>query len=352
MSSIQPAAALMRLTPRDRALVEVLFELRYLTAGQVQQVCYPTISVRSTSRRLGVLRRRGVLACLSHRTFDDRRVFWGLTPLGRAAAAALAGTRPDRPGTSAVAALLVDHLVATNQIFCDLCREHRDGRLGPFRWLGSHRAHLDLGQTCLVPDAVILVVSPEGGAWMYCLELDRGTMAREALAEKFERYRLMRRVAAARREDPVWEAWGASWLLFACADRERAAVAARLAAACGLERVWAGAAAECAACLAAAVGPGTGAVTAAGPEVPPGGRLVRLSDSGSMGLRPPDPGALSPACPGRPRSVCSAARVRRFRESGGGAAWSHPAGPDGKSDLPAPAEEGSDHEEAREEALP
>lgn len=350
MSSIQPAAALMRLTPRDRALVEVLSELRYLTTGQVQQVCYPTISVRSVSHRLGVLRRRGVLACLSHRTFDDRRGFWGLTPLGRAAAAALAGARPERPGTSAVAALLVDHLIATNQVFCDLCREHRDGRLGPFRWLGSHRAHLDLGQTCLVPDAVILVLSPEGGAWMYCLELDRGTMPREALAEKFERYRLMRRVAAAHREDPVWETWGASWLLFACADRERAAVAARLAAACGLERVWAGAAAECAACLAAAVGPGAGAATAAGavrPEVPAGGCPAHLSDGGSVGLRPPDPGALSPACPGPPRSARSAVRVRRFTGSGAGTARSHPAGPDGESGLPVPAEEAGREEGPR-----
>jgi hypothetical protein len=253
MSSLSSATALMRLTPRDRVLVEVLHELRFLTGTQARQVCYPAIAMRSASRRLGVLRRRGVLECVSHRTFQDRRAFWGLAPLGRAAAAALLDIPPDWPRAAAVAALQMDHLVATNQIFCDLCREHHSGHLGPFRWFGSHRTHVDLGHTHLVPDAVILVASPEGEWWSYFLELDRGTMAREALAEKFERYSLMYRMAAERGDDPAWEARRSSWILVACPDSARAGDAARIAAQRGLERVWAGTAEECAGCLAAAV---------------------------------------------------------------------------------------------------
>ncbi len=323
MPVIPAASALMRLTPRDRTLIGVLQELRYLTVTQIQQVCYPTITVASTSQRLSLLRRRGVLDCLSHRTFGDRRAFWGLTALGRAAAAELTGVPPDRSGaltqalsswsrqarplrwqahrlsatsrrvaprdgSPALAALQMDHLVSTNQVFCDLCREHRAGHLGPFRWLGSHHTYVDLGHTHLVPDAMILAASPLADLWMYLLELDRGTMSEAALAEKFERYHLMHRIAMARRDDPVWEARAGSWVLFACDDEERAAVAARLAAACGLERLWAGTARECAACLAAVAAPGIESV----PAVLPDARLARLPLDLGGGVAPP--GASDP----------------------------------------------------------
>jgi protein involved in plasmid replication-relaxation len=277
MFTARAAAAMMRLTPRDRGLVQVLQELRYLTAAQVQQVCYPSISVRSTSRRLSLLRRRGVLECLSHRTFDDHRAFWRLASLGRAAAGALSGCHPAPPSALAVAAVQMDHLIATNQIFCRLCAEYRAGRLAPFHWLGSHHARVDLGHTHLVPDGVILIAA-EDQWWMYCVELDRGTMARDALAVKCGRYRLMRRMAALRRDDPVWDARAEAWVLFVCEDDRRAADIARLAAAHGLDRVWAGTAAACAPGLSAVVGPGacsahapllpglTGGITP--PEVP------------------------------------------------------------------------------------
>jgi hypothetical protein len=254
MRATDAASALLHLTSRDRTLVQALDELRYVTAPQARQICYPTITVRSASSRLTILRRRGLLQCLSHRTFEDRRAFWGLTPLGRAAAAALSGAPPDRTDAAVVGALQMDHLIATNQVFCDLCRERRDGRLGLVRWLGSHHAHVDLGQTHLTPDAVILVASPARDWWMYFLERDRGTMSRDALVEKFERYRLMLRLADARADDPAWQARAASWILFACDDTRRAADAARLAASCGLERIWSGAAHDCAASLAAAAG--------------------------------------------------------------------------------------------------
>jgi hypothetical protein len=278
MSSLSSATTLMRLTPHDRTLVEVLHELRFLTGAQVRQVCYPALALRSASRRLSVLRRRGVLECVSHRTFRDRRAFWGLAPLGRAAAGALLSIPPEWPRAAAVAALQMDHLVATNQIFCDLCRERHRGHLGPFRWFGSHRTHIDLGHTHLIPDAVILVASPEREWWSYFLELDRGTMAREALLGKFERYSLMYRIAAERGDDPVWESRRSSWILIACPDNARAVDAAHLAVQRGLDRVWAGTAEECARCLAAAV-----RNTALAPEQLPG-----LPPELTGGAGPPD----------------------------------------------------------------
>jgi hypothetical protein len=251
------AAALLRLTARDQGLVQILQELRYLTAAQIQQVCYPSISVRSASQRLSLLRRRRVLGYLSHRTFEDRRVFWHLTSLGRAAAAALTGDPPARATAIAVAAVQMDHLIATNQIFCHLCAKYWAGHLAPFRWLGSHHTAVDLGHAHLVPDAVILIAA-EDQWWMYCVELDRGTMGRDALAEKCERYRLMRRIAALRRDDPVWEARAESWILFVCEGQRRAADMVRVAAAVGLDHVWAGTSDACASGLAGAIGPGAG----------------------------------------------------------------------------------------------
>jgi len=280
MPALPAASALMRLTPRDRALLGALHELRYLTVAQIQEVCFPTITAASVSHRLTVLRRRGLLDCLSHRTFGDRRAFWGLTALGRAAAAGLDGAEPARPGAP-VAALHMDHLVATNQVFCDLCREHAAGRLGPFHWRGSQHSHVNLGQTHLVPDAVILVASPDGGWWMYLLELDRHTMPESALADKFDRYHLMYRLAAARRDDPLWELRADAWVLFACRDEKRATMAARLAGGCGLERMWAGSARECAAGLAAAVGPGVC------PAVRPGACCDVPSPALTGGIAPP-----------------------------------------------------------------
>lgn len=249
------ATAMMRMTPRDRALVGFLSELRYLTVAQIRQVCFPSASTWTTSHRLTLLRRRGLLACLTHRTFDDRRAFWCLTPLGRAAAAQLAEPRPEAPRAAALAALQMDHLIATNQIFCDLCTLHRTGRVGPFRWFGSHHAGIDLENTRVVPDAVILVASSDGAVWMYCVELDQGTMAQAVLAAKFRRYRFLHQVAHLRRQEPIWQVRAESWVLFACQGERRAALAAQLAAEAGLERLWAGSAGDLPAGLADSIGP-------------------------------------------------------------------------------------------------
>ena len=253
-----PAAAIMRLTPRDRYLLEALDETRFLTAPQIQQICFSGACVQTASRRLTQLRQRGLLTCLTHRTFHDRRAFWCLAPLGRAAVAELTGKRPDPPRACALAALQIEHLIAANQIFCDLCSEHRAGRLGSFRWFASRHACVDLGDTHLTPDAVVVAAASENCHWMYCLELDRGTMSLVALAAKFRRYGQLYHVAGLRRHhDPLWEARAASWVLFVCADDRRAVRAARLAAETGLERFWAGPPADVAAGLAAAVGPDT-----------------------------------------------------------------------------------------------
>ncbi len=275
------ATAIMRMTPRDCAVIGLLNELRYLTTGQLRQVCFSSASVSTTSHRLTLLRRRGLLDCLTHRTFDDRRAFWCLTSLGRAVAAQLAGFPPDGIRACALAAVQMDHLIATNQIFCELCVIYQAGRLGAFRWFGSHHAGVDLEETRVVPDAVMLAVASDGAAWMYCVELDRSTMAPPALSAKFRRYRFFYQVAAARRQDPCWEARASSWVLFACRDSRRAALAAQLAAECGLERFWAGPAEELAASLADSIGPELAL---------PSDQLPGLTG----GVVPPDPRILTP----------------------------------------------------------
>ncbi len=264
------ACAIMRLTARDCALLALLGELRYLTVSQIQQICFHTASVGTTSHRLSCLRRRRLLDCLTHRTFDDRRAFWCLASLGRSVAASLSRSSLAAPRVDALAALHMDHLIATNQIFCDLCALHRAGRLGAFRWHGSQHAGIDIEDTRVVPDAVILTARPEGAIWMYCLELDRGTMGWAALAAKFHRYRFLYRVAAQREREPQWQIWGSSWILFASDNGPRAALAAEMAAECGLERFWAGAPAELPAGLADSIGPKSGRL----PDLPadlPGG---------------------------------------------------------------------------------
>ena len=248
----------MRLTARDCALVGLLGELRYLTVSQIQQTCFPTVSVRSTSRHLTYLRHRRLLDCLTHRTFEDRRAFWCLASLGRSVAATLAGSPLSTPRADALAALYMDHVIATNQIFCDLCALHHAGRLGAFRWHGSQHAGIDVDDTRVVPDAVILTARPDGAVWMYCLELDRGTMGRAALTAKFHRYGFLYRVAAGRGHEPQWQVRGSSWVLFASDNGPRVALAAETATACGLERFWAGTPAELPAGLADSIGPESG----------------------------------------------------------------------------------------------
>ena len=260
------APALACLTPRDRALLRVLRDLRYLTSSQVHRACFPECSLPGVRARLGELRRRGLLARLRRDAFDDRRTFWGLAPVGRAAANALDGpgaVGPVRdaaamPRAAAVAALQLDHLAATNDVFCDLCEAARAHRLPPIRWLAACRSIVDLDQTQLVPDAVVLIAAPAGGWWIYYLERDRGTMSLRAMREKFERYALLLRLANAQFADSAWVLRADAWLLLACDDNRRAEYLAALAADAGLDRTWAGRADECAAGLAASLD-GTGA---------------------------------------------------------------------------------------------
>lgn len=280
MPSATIASALLRLTSRDRLLVTALAELRYLTAPQIRQACYPSRSIESASRRLTLLRHRRVLDCLGHRAFDDRRVFWGLGAVGRLAAGVLVEDAAPRPAAVAVGALLMDHLIATNQVFCDLCAECRAGRLDRFSWIGSHHTHMDLGLTHLVPDAAIVVPGPDGHRWMYCLERDRGTTSPELLADKCRRCGLMHRFAQERADDPLWEARADAWLVIACDDDRRAVLAARVAAGAGIERAWCGRVDECAASLAAAAGVASRAPGAARPD-------------GRVGLALPWPGGVA-----------------------------------------------------------
>jgi len=259
-SSERAAPALACLTPRDRALLRVLQDLRYLTCPQAHRACYPAMTLRSVRLRLGELRRRGLLAPLRRDAFTDRRTFWGLAPLGRMAAGVLesiehAGPeagRPEPPRADARAALQLEHLITTNELFCELCEAGRAGRLPAAYWLAGCRSAVDLGHTSVVPDATLLIRGPRGW-WTYFLERDRGTMPLHAMRDKFARYRLLITIADAQDADPAWQTRADGWLLLACDDLRRARQIASLAADAGLERAWTGAADACIAGLAASL---------------------------------------------------------------------------------------------------
>lgn len=284
------AAALACLTPRDRALLRVLRDLRYLTSPQVRRACYPGCSLAGVRARLGELRRRGLLARLRREAFDDRRVFWGLAPVGRAAANVLDGPTPAgpvrdaaaMPRAAAVAALQLDHLAATNEVFCDLCEAARARRLPPIRWLAACRSIVDLDQTQLVPDGVVLIAAPAGGWWIYYLERDRGTMPLRAMREKFERYTLLLRLAGAQSADSAWAPRADAWLLLACDDDRRAESLAALAADSRLDRTWAGRADKCAAGLVASL---------EGTEAPADCRALPAWAAGALVVPDPNPTA-------------------------------------------------------------
>jgi len=223
-------------------------------------MCYAGLALPSVRTRLGELRRRALLQRLRREAFSDRRGFWSLAPLGRAAAAAL--ERAERgagresaatPRPAALAALQLEHVVGTNELFCALWEMRRALRLPPLYWLAGHRAATDLGHTHLIPDAVVLIAGPEGW-WTYYVERDRGTMPLQAIRDKLDRYSLLFKTAAAQPEDPSWQVRADAWVLFACDDTRRALRIATLAAGAGLDRVWAGSAADCPAGLAASLG--------------------------------------------------------------------------------------------------
>jgi hypothetical protein len=253
------APALACLTPRDRVLLRMLRDLRFLTCDQAHRTCYYGLALDSVRARLRELRRRGVLRQLRHHAFDDRRRFWTLASLGRVAATVLEtmdlGTthaRIESPRPSAVAALQLDHVIGTNELFCTLWETRRAGRMPSLRWLAGHRATSDLGHTHLVPDAALLVAGPDGW-WTYYVERDRGTMSLEAIREKLDRYVLLFNTAAARADDPAWHSRVDAWVLFACDDPRRAVRIATAASDAGLDRLWAGLAAECIPALAASL---------------------------------------------------------------------------------------------------
>jgi Replication-relaxation len=254
------APALACLTSRDRVLLRVLNDLRYLTCEQVHRTCYAGMESASARARLSELKRRGLLRRLRRSAVSDRRGFWSLAPLGRTASAALEAAEhgPDaveHAGTArlaVLAAIQLEHVIGVNELFCALWQMRSDGRLPSLRWLAGHRAAVDLGHTHLVPDGCILVDGPEGW-WVYYVERDRGTMSFQAIGEKLDRYRLLFTAATAQSDDPDWRVRADAWVLFACDDVRRAHRLAAAATAAGLERVWAGAADACASGLAASL---------------------------------------------------------------------------------------------------
>ncbi len=191
-----------RLSNRDRALVQALVRLRFLSAGQLERLCFdaipePVTRARRTRRQLARLVELELLWRLERRvggvragstgyvygaTAEGRRLDAWLRgePLGRAQAA-------HEPGGS-----FVEHNLACGELFVQLTEADRAGALE----LLEHQAEPDcwrrfLGamgsQRHLRPDAF---VSIGVGEWeqLAFIEVDHGSEGSAALARKLEVY--------------------------------------------------------------------------------------------------------------------------------------------------------------------
>jgi hypothetical protein len=191
-----------RLADRDRALVQEVVRLRFLSAGQLERLCFdgipePVTRARRTRRQLARLVELELLWRLERRvggvragstgyiygaTAEARRLDAWLRsePLSRAQAA-------HEPGTS-----FVEHSLACGELFVRLTEAARTGGLD----LLEHQAEPTCwrpflgamgGQRHLRPDAF---VSIGVGEWeqLAFIEIDRGSEGSAALARKLEVY--------------------------------------------------------------------------------------------------------------------------------------------------------------------
>jgi hypothetical protein len=121
------SASYERLTDRDRQLLGVLAEARYLTTEQVRRLVFPGRVEHTVRRRLLALAGQGavplahpVLRRLSYRTHAGGLVaVWALTSVGYLQAESVLGELPKVPKDD-VGADFLEHSVALNELLVDL----------------------------------------------------------------------------------------------------------------------------------------------------------------------------------------------------------------------------------------
>jgi hypothetical protein len=189
-----------RLSERDRQLVQQVVRLRFLSAGQLERLCFdgipePVTRARRARRQLARLVELDLLWRLERRVGGVRAgssgYVYGATAEARRLDAWLRGVSLTRaqaahePGAS-----FVEHSLACSELFVRLIEVERAGGLE----LLQHQAEPDCwrrflgamgGQRHLRPDAFVRLGV---GEWeqLAFIEIDRGSEGSAALARKLE----------------------------------------------------------------------------------------------------------------------------------------------------------------------
>jgi len=181
-------------------MLECVYQHRLLFTAQLHALYRDGLSLRRTQRALGAMEQVGWLASVRE---PGGMKLWFVTDAGADAVEAIGNRAELRrkviPPAQA-AGPLQQHTLAVNEVgvaFVRAARERAPDEFGPLAWR-NEIAH-PIGKlpgrrtsVMLIADAVLcyLRIGPDGrGSFYYrCVELDRATMALDALAEKVSRY--------------------------------------------------------------------------------------------------------------------------------------------------------------------
>lgn len=185
-------AAGRRLTGRDRAICEVLYEQRLLTTEQLHELYFPNI-VRARKRLVELYRLCAVDRFRPYRPSGSAPCHYVLDQLGAAVVASERGVAVEDLDWSHAKALKLassthlDHLVEANGFFTSLIRavKNRDG-VEIAAWWGQRRCSQAWGE--LVRPDGYAALATGGNVHETCLEWDRGSETLARIEDKLIRY--------------------------------------------------------------------------------------------------------------------------------------------------------------------
>lgn len=186
------AAAGRRLTGRDRAVCEALYEQRLLTTEQLHELYFPNI-VRARKRLVELYRLRVVDRFRPYRPSGSAQCHYVLDQIGAAVVAIERGVAVEDLDWSHAKALKLassthlDHLVEANGFFTSLIKavKKRDG-VEVAAWWGQRRCSQAWGE--LVRPDGYAALATGGDVLELCLEWDRGSETLARIEDKLIRY--------------------------------------------------------------------------------------------------------------------------------------------------------------------
>lgn len=212
----------VRLSPREREVVEAVAQLGQLTARQIGDVAFAglksTTPLKRTLKRLADYRvlNRLRLRIVGGNGGGSSTYVYQLGRLG----GRLLGLPREYPRYSAVD----DHMLDTTECFVALKRLEQAGALSVLDYQGEDAAYREVGGVKLTPDLYVLLrVEPSGRQLFRWLEVDRATERLPQIAEKCARYRQAFDRWDERRHGPVFPR-----VLFVVPDERRCRDIARV----------------------------------------------------------------------------------------------------------------------------